>query len=127
MRHHHFGLAVGDDAAGVHADQAVDDLQKHMDDMLDPDDADAAALETLDGVNEFLRFGIGQPAADLVEQDHFGLGGQRPGELEPLSVEQAERLGLAIGDRQHAADVEGLNDPLIASSRLFTSECEAAT
>ena len=36
--HHLVGRAVGDDAAGVHADQALGDAQQDMDDVLDPDD-----------------------------------------------------------------------------------------
>ena len=37
-------LAVGDDASGIHADQPLGDPQQDVDDVLDPDDRDAAPL-----------------------------------------------------------------------------------
>ena len=40
------GVAVRDDAAGIHADQPLGDLQQHVDDVLDPDDRDRARRAT---------------------------------------------------------------------------------
>ena len=84
------GLAVGDDAAGIHADQPLGHLQEDVDDMLDPDDGDVAAAQFLDRLDEFARLRVGEAAADLVEQQHASVGGERPRQLEPLAVEQAQ-------------------------------------
>ena len=89
---------VGDDASRVHADQPLGDLQQDVHDVLDPDDRDAAGFQFEDDVDQFARLGVGQSAADLVEQQHGGIGGERARELEPLAIEQAERFGAPVGD-----------------------------
>ena len=58
------------------------------------------ALEFEDDVDQFVRLGVGQAAADLVEQQHRGVGRQRAGELEALAVDEAERLRAPVGDRR---------------------------
>ena len=63
-------------------------------------------LQLEDRADQFLRLGVGQPAADLVEQQQRRPGRQRAGELEALAVEQPERLGGPVGDRDHAAQLE---------------------
>ena len=64
--------------------------------------ASAAPLELEDDVDEFARLGVGQAAADLVEQQRRGAGGERAGEFEALAVDEAKRLGAAVGDAGHA-------------------------
>ena len=49
-------------------------------------------------VDEFARLAVGQAAADLVEQQHRGIGGERARQFEALAVDQAERLGAPVGD-----------------------------
>ena len=58
--------------------------------------------------DEPLGLGVGQPAGDLVEQQQPRAGRQRPRQLETLAVEQAERLGAAVGDVDEAGRVEHL-------------------
>ena len=77
--------------------------------MLDPDDGDAAALQLEDHVDEFVRLGVGQAAADLVEQQHCRAGGERARELQPFAVDQAERLGAPIGEAGHAGQRQRLD------------------
>ena len=43
-----------------------------------------------------------------------GFGRERAGELEPLAVEQAERLGPAVRDGRQAAQLEHLDDRVVA-------------
>ncbi len=62
----------------------------------------------LDGVDQFARLAVGQAAADLIEQQHARPGRQRAGQLQPLAVEQAERFGAPVGERQHAAQPQRL-------------------
>ena len=88
-------------------------LQQDVDDVLDPHDGDAAASQLEDRADQLLRLGVGQPAADLVEQQQRRLGRQRARKLEPLAVEQAERLGAAVGDAGHAAQLERRDGVLI--------------
>ena len=40
-----------------------------------------------DDVDQFVRLGVGQAAADLVEQQHGGAGRERAGEFEPLAID----------------------------------------
>ena len=55
-------------------------------------------LQLEDDVDELVRLGVGQSAADLVEQQHGRAGRERAGELQALAVDQAERLGAPVGD-----------------------------
>ena len=89
------------------------DLQQDVDDVLDPHDGDAAPSQLEDRADQFLRLGVGQPAADLVEQQQRRLGRQRARELQPLAVEQAERFGGPVGDAGHAAQLERRDGALI--------------
>ena len=50
--HDRFGLALGDDRAGIHADQPVDDLQKRVQNVLDPDDRQPVRLQLDDQRDE---------------------------------------------------------------------------
>ena len=86
--------------------------------MLDPDDADVAAPQLEDGVDQLARLGVGQAAADLVEQQQVGIARERAGQFEPLAVEQAERLGAAVGDAHHAAELDGV-DRLVVGLAAF--------
>ena len=40
---------------------------------------------------EVEHLGFGQTAGDLVEKQDLGVGGQGPGQLEPLAVEKGQR------------------------------------
>jgi len=113
IAHHRLRLAIGDDPAGIHADQPLGHLQQDVDDMLDPDDADTPAAQFEDGGDQFARLSICQPAADLIEQHQLRFRGQRPGELKPLAVEKAERIGLPVSDAEHAAERQAVDDALI--------------
>jgi hypothetical protein len=72
--------------------------------MLDPDDGEAACVQLPDGCDKFARLGVGQAAADLVEQQHRRVGAERARKFEPFAVEQAEGLGAPVGEWQHAAE-----------------------
>ena len=63
------------------------------------------ALQLADRLDELVRLRVGQAAADLVEQQHRRVGRERPRELEPLAVEQPERLGAAVGERRACRSV----------------------
>ena len=49
------------------------------------------AAHVADQRDEACAFMLGEPARDLVEQQHARRGGERAGELEPLAVEEGER------------------------------------
>jgi hypothetical protein len=98
-----------DDSPRVHANQAVRDLQQHMHDVLDPDDGDAAPVQHADGLDQLGSVAVSQAAADLVEQQHDRIGGKCPRQLEPFAIEQAERLGAAIGQLDHAAQAQRID------------------
>ena len=59
--------------------------------------ATPSRVDALDRVDELGDLGLGEPAGDLVEQQHRRLGRQRPGQLEPLALEQRQRAGGHVG------------------------------
>ena len=62
VRHDGLRRAVGDDAALVHADEPLDRLDEHVDDVLDPDDRDAAVVQRADRRDEALGLGVREAA-----------------------------------------------------------------
>jgi hypothetical protein len=70
--------------------------------VLDPDDGDPVAPDGGDDLDELGDLWVGQAARHLVQEQQPGAGGQRPGQLEPLALEQAEALGRAVGLRGQA-------------------------
>ena len=90
---------------------------QHVDDVLDPDDRDAPARaprgssSTSSPASASVR-----PRADLVEQQHAGSGRERPRQLEPLAVEQAEALGAAVGEVEQAAQLEHLDAAVVGGA-----------
>ena len=83
-------VALDQLAAGVDRHHAIDHAQQRVDDVLDPDDRHAGRTQIcLIVVDELEHLGFGEPAGDLVEQQHARLGRQCPGELETLAVAAA--------------------------------------
>ena len=64
---------------------------------------------------------LGEPAGDLVEQQHRGSRGQGPGQLEALAIEQVEAPAAHVGLAQHAGALERLD-----RGRLATAPADAA-
>ena len=60
--------------------------------MLDPQHGDATVPQAGDRDDQGFRFSVGQAAADLVEQEHRRLSGQRPRELQALALQQSQAL-----------------------------------
>ena len=84
-----------------------------MDDVLDPDDGDAAIPKLGDRCHELDGLCVRQAAADLVEEEHARVGRERARELEPLAVEQAERLGGPVGPVAETAELERVDAALV--------------
>src|SRR5262249_58319523 len=89
--------ALADEAAAVQNYQAIDECEERVNDVLDPDDRDAAAANVPDQVDQRLAFVLGQAAGHLVEQEHARLRSERARQLEPLAVEEREAAGGPIG------------------------------
>ena len=81
--------------------------------MLDPDDRDSLCAELLDRRDQLEHLGLGQPAPDLVEQEHPGPRRERPGELESLALEQRQL------SRKRVRLVEELDAPERLDARLL--------
>ena len=86
--------------------------------MLDPDDRDPASFQLQDDVNELVRLRVGQPAADFVQEQHGGVGRERAGKLQPLSIDETERLRAPVGDRSHAGQRKRFDRRLIGALTL---------
>jgi len=89
--------ALGDDPAVVHAHEPGHHLHEDVHDVFDPQHGDAAIAESFHSVYERLRLGVGQPRADLVEEEYRRLDGEGPREFEALAMQQAERIRAPIG------------------------------
>src|ERR1019366_6953233 len=94
---HGLRLAVGNDAPGIHAYEALDHANKDMHDVLDPDDRQSAAAQHLDRFDQAVGFLVSQAAADLVEQQYARLGRNRPRQFQSFAIEKTERFGSAVG------------------------------
>ena len=88
--------ALADEAAAVEHEQSVDDRGERVHDVLDPDDGDAAAANIADQIDQRHAFVFGEAAGDLVEEQHARLRGECARELEPLAVEQRQRVGEPV-------------------------------
>jgi hypothetical protein len=108
-RDHSLRRALADEAAAVQNNQAIDEREERVNDVLDPDDRDAAAANVPDQVDQRLAFVLGQAAGHLVEQEHARLRGERARQLEPLAVEEREAAGGPIGLGREAALLDELD------------------
>ena len=86
--------------------------------MLDPDDRDPAGFQFEDDVDELVRLGIGQSAADFVQEQHGGAGRERAGEFQPLPIDESERLSAPVGDCRHAGQRKRFDCRLIGELTL---------
>ncbi len=86
-----------------------------MNDVLNPDDGDAAPVEQVNNVDQLARLGVGQAAAYFIEQQHFWVRRERAGKFETLAIKQSKSLGLAIGQPHHAAQFKGFDAALIGA------------
>jgi hypothetical protein len=83
--------------------------------VLDDDDGDAALMDAPDQGNRVLHLGRRQPGHRLVEQQHLGLGGKRPGDLQAACGPGVPRLpGRRIDD---VAEPDALQAPSRALAR----------
>ena len=53
-------------------------------------------------LDEHMRLGFGEAAGDLVEEEKPRRGGERAGELQAFPLEQRQRAGAPVGERQEA-------------------------
>ena len=85
-----------------------------MHDVLDPDDRVAFGVQVADGHDQLLDFGFGEPAGDLVEQEHGRIAGERSRELEALAVQQCQFAGLLVGLVGQTRQLQRFDTPLVA-------------
>ena len=104
-------------------------LRRALNDVLDPDDGDAAAMNLPDRVEQDVAFAFGQAAGDLVEQQELRPKRQRLGQLKLLHIQQRELSG-----RQGSVDEQGRcaaaspQPPLSPAARHITpAPCTAAS
>ena len=95
-------IALDQFAAGIDRHHPVDDAQQGVDDVFDPYDRYSAGAYLLDGLDQVEHLALGQTTGDLIEQQQGGLGGERPGELEALAIQQRQRAGEQVGLVEHA-------------------------
>ena len=92
---------------------AVDDREQSVHDVLDPDDGHAGRAQLADLFDKLQHLSLGEAAGDLVEQKHIGVGGQSPGQFEPLAVEQRERAGEDVDLLVQTGDLEDVDAVLV--------------
>ena len=91
------GLPVGDERAARQADQPVHGSGQGAHDMLDPQHGDALGPDVAHDPDQLGHLRIGEAAGHLVQQDQPRAGGQCPGHLQPLALQQPEPLGGDVG------------------------------
>ncbi len=65
-------------------------------------------MDLVDGADQFARLRVCQAAGDLVQQQQRGLSGQRPGQLQPLALQQRQRARGHVGASEQACPCEHL-------------------
>jgi hypothetical protein len=89
--------------------QPIDDRQQRVDDVLDPHDGHAGRSQVLHRGDERLELGLGEPAAELVQEQDVGRGRPCPGELELLALQQRQRARQGVRARGQARALERLD------------------
>jgi hypothetical protein len=75
--------------------------------VFDPDDGDAALRpDSAHRLGEIVDLGGREPAADLVEQQDVRVGGQRPGEPDPLAGRDRQVAGVTAGVGGEVDEIE---------------------
>ena len=82
--------------------------------MLDPDHRDALGVDAADDLDQLGDLGVGEAACHLVQQQQRGLGGQRPGQFQPLALQQAEPFGGHVRLAGHAGPLQRLDRGRVA-------------
>jgi len=77
--------------------------------VLDPNDRDATAAQGAHDRDQFIRFGVGETGADLVEKENARAAAERARKFEAFAIEQAQCAGLTIRNAQHAAQRQRLD------------------
>jgi hypothetical protein len=98
--------AGGDDLAPVDDDDALGQLADDRLDVLHHQERDTLGVDPTDDVDHLLGLVLHEPRADLVQEQHARVQGQRPGHLEPLEVEQPEASRRTLGLVRQAAQLE---------------------
>ena len=94
-----------DDLAEVHDGDDVADITNDRQVVRDEEHRDAQARrQLLDEVEDGALHRHVQGAGDLVGDDHFGPGRERPGERDPLALPAGEGAGHPGGDRRLEVD-----------------------
>ena len=65
--------------------------------VLNPDDADSFGVDGTNGRDQFMAFGVGEPAGNFIEQQRARTGGECPRQFQPLAVEQRQASRQPIG------------------------------
>ena len=95
-------------------DHAIGERDDHLHDVLDDDERDAGAVNVAHQLDGGADLGRRQARHGLVEQQHLGLGCQRPGDLEALAAGRAEAARGASASR---AEADVVDAPARALSR----------
>ena len=92
----------------------LDALHEHVDDVLDPDDRDAAAAHLADRRDQLAGLGVGQPGADLVEQQHAGPVASARASSRRLRCSRPRLSARRLASVDEAAQLEHLDAALVA-------------
>ena len=76
--------------------------------MLDPYDCDTTLVELFNDLDEFARFGIGQTAANFVEQKDLGARRERARKLKTLAIEQGKVSAWRLARLQSCRKAQGI-------------------
>ena len=86
--------------------------------MLDEDHREPAVADLADEVDERLLLGGVEAGGRLVEEEDLGLGGQRPGDLEPSLVAVGQVAGGRLGAVGDADELEQASRLVLAPALL---------
>jgi len=119
---------VEDHLAVVHQVDPVGDRERLPHRVVGDEDPDAAAgPELLDQALDLADAFRVHPGEGLVEEDEVGVGGQRPGDLQPAALAAREGVGvlvLKLGEPELVEELERDLEPLLLGKRAVLEDRE---
>ena len=93
--------------------QSIDNCEQGMDDVLDPDDRNAACSHVFDQRDQQCAFVLSESAGDLVEQQDSRFCRQCARQLEALAIEQRQSAGRSVRLARQAAAFEQIRAAIV--------------
>src|SRR5262245_51762117 len=109
-------FALGKVLAEIYHQQAIDNREQHVDNVLDPDDRHAAAPDHIDDVDQFVTLALRETARDFIEQEKPWSACQSAGKLKAFALEERQRTCSKVGFVEKAGSLQNIDAEIVAGA-----------